>query len=77
MRIVEVPITFAEREHGDSKMSPLIVAEALWRVTRWGCGTAWRPLPPARTRSRAGLEPGRVMLEGRDDPGLMVRCAED
>ncbi|MFJ6955725.1 polyprenol monophosphomannose synthase [Micromonospora aurantiaca (nom. illeg.)] len=36
VRIVEVPITFAEREHGDSKMSPLIVAEALWRVTRWG-----------------------------------------
>ncbi|MEU7951973.1 polyprenol monophosphomannose synthase [Micromonospora chalcea] len=36
VRIVEVPITFAEREHGDSKMSPLIVVEALWRVTRWG-----------------------------------------
>ncbi|CCH18593.1 polyprenol monophosphomannose synthase [Micromonospora lupini] len=36
VRIVEVPITFAEREHGDSKMSPRIVAEALWRITRWG-----------------------------------------
>ncbi|MEW2382206.1 polyprenol monophosphomannose synthase [Micromonospora sp. NPDC047707] len=35
VRIVEVPITFAEREHGSSKMSPRIVAEALWRVTRW------------------------------------------
>ncbi|WBB68769.1 polyprenol monophosphomannose synthase [Micromonospora sp. WMMD812] len=35
MRIVEVPITFAEREHGDSKMSPRIVAEALWRITTW------------------------------------------
>ncbi|GGM23530.1 dolichol-phosphate mannosyltransferase [Micromonospora sonchi] len=34
-RIVEVPITFAERERGASKMSPLIVAEALWRVTGW------------------------------------------
>ncbi|WP_407663114.1 polyprenol monophosphomannose synthase [Micromonospora radicis] len=34
-RIVEVPITFAERERGDSKMSPLIVAEALWRITGW------------------------------------------
>ncbi|MGN9778891.1 polyprenol monophosphomannose synthase [Micromonospora sp. H33] len=35
VRIVEVPITFAERERGTSKMSPLVVAEALWRVTGW------------------------------------------
>ncbi|MFY1702279.1 MULTISPECIES: polyprenol monophosphomannose synthase [Micromonospora] len=35
LRIVEVPITFAERERGASKMSPLIVAEALWRITGW------------------------------------------
>ncbi|MER7457805.1 polyprenol monophosphomannose synthase [Micromonospora sp. NPDC126480] len=35
VRIVEVPITFAERERGHSKMSPLIVAEALWRITGW------------------------------------------
>ena len=35
-RIVEVPITFVEREHGQSKMSRNIVAEAMLRVTRWG-----------------------------------------
>ena len=35
-RVVEVPITFAERERGDSKMSGSIVREALWRVTEWG-----------------------------------------
>ena len=35
-RIVEVPITFVERERGTSKMSRDIVAEALWRVTWWG-----------------------------------------
>ena len=34
--VVEVPITFVERERGDSKMSPDIVAEALWRVPVWG-----------------------------------------
>jgi dolichol-phosphate mannosyltransferase len=34
--VIEVPITFVEREHGDSKMSRDIVAEALWRVTSWG-----------------------------------------
>jgi dolichol-phosphate mannosyltransferase len=36
LRVVEVPITFVEREIGDSKMSQRIVTEALWRVTVWG-----------------------------------------
>ena len=36
LRVVEVPITFVEREVGDSKMSRAIVAEALWRVSVWG-----------------------------------------
>ncbi|HEX6870408.1 MAG TPA: polyprenol monophosphomannose synthase [Micromonosporaceae bacterium] len=35
-RVAEVPITFAERERGASKMSSAIVREALWRVTVWG-----------------------------------------
>ena len=35
-RVVEVPITFADRERGESKMSGSIVREALWRVTQWG-----------------------------------------
>jgi dolichol-phosphate mannosyltransferase len=35
-RVVEVPITFVERQLGASKMSRAIVAEALWRVTLWG-----------------------------------------
>ncbi|GAA4114017.1 MULTISPECIES: polyprenol monophosphomannose synthase [Streptomyces] len=34
--VVEVPITFVERERGDSKMSNDILVEALWRVTAWG-----------------------------------------
>jgi dolichol-phosphate mannosyltransferase len=36
LRVVEVPITFVEREEGSSKMSGAIVREALWRVTQWG-----------------------------------------
>jgi apolipoprotein N-acyltransferase len=32
----ETPITFREREHGHSKISRRIVAEALWLVFRWG-----------------------------------------
>ncbi len=35
-RVTEVPITFVEREYGDSKMSQKIVVEALIRTTVWG-----------------------------------------
>ena len=31
-RVVEVPITFVDREHGGSKMSRSIVLEAIWKV---------------------------------------------
>lgn len=36
LRVIEVPITFIEREHGVSKMSGNIVRESLWMVTAWG-----------------------------------------
>jgi dolichol-phosphate mannosyltransferase len=36
LRVAEVPITFAERERGASKMSSAIVGEAMWRVAVWG-----------------------------------------
>jgi dolichol-phosphate mannosyltransferase len=35
-RVVEVPITFVERQYGESKMSGEIVREALVKVTVWG-----------------------------------------
>ena len=35
-RVVEVPISFVDREFGASKMSRAIVLEALGRVTLWG-----------------------------------------
>jgi dolichol-phosphate mannosyltransferase len=41
-RVLEVPITFTERQVGASKMSRAIVAEALWRVTVWGVRTRVR-----------------------------------
>ena len=51
--VVEVPITFVERERGTSKMSRAIVAEALWRVTWWGLrsGRSRRSLPARTARS--------------------------
>ena len=33
--IIEVPISFTDRAHGESKMSRAIVLEALWLVTKW------------------------------------------
>jgi dolichol-phosphate mannosyltransferase len=57
-RVTEVPITFAERKFGRSKMSGSIVREALVRVTAWGLqdrladwlpGRVSRPVP-ARPR---------------------------
>jgi dolichol-phosphate mannosyltransferase len=36
LKVIEVPITFVERELGESKMDSRIVREALMRVTVWG-----------------------------------------
>lgn len=47
LAIVEVPITFVERELGESKMTGGIVAEAMLRVTLWGIGAL-----PGRIRRR-------------------------
>jgi len=55
LRVAEVPITFAERERGASKMSSSIVREALWRVTIWG--------------TRARVEAARRRLTGQRSGG--------
>jgi dolichol-phosphate mannosyltransferase len=52
MRIVEVPITFVEREHGASKMSNTIVLEACWRVAQWGIAKRARQLRGNRGNRR-------------------------
>ena len=46
-RVIEVPITFVERQRGESKMSQRIVTEALWRVTWWSLRSRRRG--PARS----------------------------
>jgi dolichol-phosphate mannosyltransferase len=35
LKVVEIPITFVEREIGTSKMSQKIVLEAMLNVTKW------------------------------------------
>jgi len=51
-RVVEVPITFVEREFGESKMSGDIVREALVNVTRWGAQHRVRQLTSLVRRRR-------------------------
>jgi dolichol-phosphate mannosyltransferase len=69
-RVVEVPITFTERERGRSKMSGAIVAEALWHVARWGArrllrrpGPGARPAPAA-TAAAGGAGAGAPVEGG-------------
>ena len=45
--VAEVPITFVERQKGDSKMSAGIVGEALISVTWWGLRERWNRLTGA------------------------------
>lgn len=40
--VVEVPITFRDRERGESKMHWRIALEAMWLVTVWGIGRKLR-----------------------------------
>ncbi|MGW6459337.1 polyprenol monophosphomannose synthase [Streptomyces sp. NPDC055078] len=47
--VVEVPITFVEREMGDSKMNRGIAVEALWRVAGWGVSHQANRLRGGRT----------------------------
>lgn len=55
LTVAEVPITFVERELGESKMSGAIVREALVNVTRWG-------VELRREQLRALLRPNRDRL---------------
>lgn len=50
--VVEVPITFVERQIGTSKMSQKIVIEALGRVTMWGAAHRWNQIKQLGKRSR-------------------------
>lgn len=45
LTVVEVPVTFVERERGRSKMSAGIVVEAMLRVTGWGISSRFRRPP--------------------------------
>ncbi len=68
LRIVEVPITFVEREHGASKMSNSIILEAFWRVAQWGTARRLRQLS-SRAEARS-LRHGRLNLRSLRHAGF-------
>ncbi|MFC7402334.1 polyprenol monophosphomannose synthase [Citricoccus sp. GCM10030269] len=53
-KITEVPITFVEREYGESKMSGNIITEAVASVTRWGLSARWDVVTHAVERLTQG-----------------------
>lgn len=57
LRVVEVPITFTERQRGASKIGRQVVAEAVVRTAVWGLAGPRRPAPPP---------PESVVGPGRD-----------
>ena len=52
LRVVEVPITFVERVHGESKMNGDIVREALVKITQWGIAHRLRQITSRLRSSR-------------------------
>ena len=53
MRVVEVPIEFVERVRGESKMSPAVAVESLWRITVWGVRERRTRLRDVRSKVQA------------------------
>jgi dolichol-phosphate mannosyltransferase len=67
LTIVEVPIDFAERLSGSSKMSLAIVVEAISRVTLWGLGDLPRRLGRSgRPRTGRPREAASLLSDGSD-----------
>lgn len=57
LNVVELPITFIDRQRGESKMDMRIAVEAMWLVTRWGLNRMVGRLPwsPHADRSSTSL----------------------
>ena len=61
LTVVEVPITFADRVHGQSKMSRAVMAEAFGRVALWGAARIVRPgAGRSQKLARGGMTPPRA-----------------
>ena len=67
--ITEVPISFVDREAGESKMSSVIVVEALGLVTWWGLGRLLRGARAALTRVRTARRAPQAEVAPTQAPG--------
>ena len=75
-QLVEVPITFVERERGASKMGGGIVVEAMLRVTLWGLAGLPRRFRKRTERSDGGADgTGVAWRHGSRSPGALRRCS--
>jgi dolichol-phosphate mannosyltransferase len=66
--ITEVPISFVDRAAGESKMSSVIVVEALGLVTWWGLGRAWRGIRRGRSTAASPTSGGTGASDSEPDP---------
>jgi dolichol-phosphate mannosyltransferase len=83
-RVVEVPITFTERQRGKSKMSGAIVTEAFVQVAKWGTRRLLRrsgpptadadPSPPADPPADTSAVPPAPKAEPVTEPDGPVRA---
>ncbi|WP_274542913.1 polyprenol monophosphomannose synthase [Kocuria sp. HSID16901] len=53
LTVAEVPITFVEREVGDSKMDSGVIFESMTKVARWGLGARLKTLQNKLARTKA------------------------
>jgi dolichol-phosphate mannosyltransferase len=70
-RITEVPISFVDREAGESKMSSFIVIEALALVTWWALGRlvgVFRPWHRRKAAAEAGARAAAAARANEEDP---------
>lgn len=67
--VTELPITFVQRAIGTSKMSGAIIAEAVWRITRWGITARWRRLVAPRVVPSPLTPPPITPPPGRGETG--------
>jgi dolichol-phosphate mannosyltransferase len=66
--ITEVPISFVDRAAGESKMSSVIVVEALGLVTWWGLGRAWRGIRRGRSNAVSPSGPATGAADSEPEP---------
>ena len=75
--ITEVPISFVDRAAGESKMSSVIVVEALGLVTWWGLGRLARGLRHALSGTRTASGTGGLGTGALPESGPAAQAKDE